>query len=62
MHADFFYFRLSDFDFSCIFCLKVLFKVVKAGLSGMEKLGQYEASIVNSDSVHIWPCTLGLTN
>ena len=27
----------------CIFCLKGLFKAAKAGLSGMEKLGQYEA-------------------
>ena len=38
--------RHSDFDLSmymAICCLKGLFMAAKAGLSGMEKLGQYEA-------------------
>ena len=40
------FFLISGFKiliFPCIFCLKGLCKAAKAGLSGMKKLGQYEA-------------------
>ena len=36
-------FRLLDFDFSMYILFKRTIKAAKAGLSGMEKLGQVEA-------------------